>query len=34
MTPEFEVILNQAQVENLGEVLARPEELMEVPSAL
>jgi len=32
MSIEIEVIHNQAYVENLGEVLARPEELMEVPS--
>lgn len=32
MSNEFEVIYNQAYVENLGEVLARPEELTEVPS--
>jgi endonuclease/exonuclease/phosphatase family metal-dependent hydrolase len=32
MNNKFEVIHNQAQVENLGEVLARPEELLEVPS--
>ena len=32
MTPEFQLLQNQAQVEELGEVLARPEELIEVPS--
>src|SRR5258708_33088373 len=32
MTTEFEFIQNQAYVENLGEVLARPQELTEAPS--
>ncbi len=32
MTPEFELLQNQARVEELGEVLARPEELLEVPT--
>ena len=32
MSNDLEVIHNQAYVENLGEVLARPEELTEVPS--